>query len=105
MYSLGFIETMGYVPAFQVADTMAKAADVEIVKKVWVGAGLDTHESEPLALDHPLRTIDSVILTPHSAHYSSKAFETLRMHMVDQAIAVLEGTMPQFLFNREQLGL
>ena len=30
---------------------------------------------------------------------------TLRMHMVDQAIAVLEGTMPQFLFNREQLGL
>ena len=69
------------------------------------GAGLDTHESEPLALDHPLRTIDSVILTPHSAHYSSKAFETLRMHMVDQAIAVLEGTMPQFLFNREQLGL
>ena len=69
------------------------------------GAGLDTHESEPLALDHPLRSIDSVILTPHSAHYSSKAFETLRMHMVDQAIAVLEGTMPQFLFNREQLGL
>ena len=42
MYSLGFIETMGYVPAFQVADTMAKAADVEIVKKVLVGAGLVT---------------------------------------------------------------
>lgn len=42
MYSLGFIETMGYVPAFQVADTMAKAADVEVVKKVWVGAGLVT---------------------------------------------------------------
>ena len=42
MDSLGFIETMGYVPAFQVADTMAKAADVEIVKKVWVGAGLVT---------------------------------------------------------------
>lgn len=42
MNSLGFIETMGYVPAFQVADTMAKAADVEVVKKVWVGAGLVT---------------------------------------------------------------
>ena len=42
MYSLGFIETMGYVPAFQVADTMAKAADVEIVKKGWGGAGLVT---------------------------------------------------------------
>lgn len=69
------------------------------------GAGLDTHESEPLDADHPLRTMDTVVLTPHSAHYSSKAFETLRIHMVDQAIAVLEGTMPQFLFNRKQLGL
>lgn len=42
MYSLGFVETKGYVPAFAVADTMAKAANVEIVKKVWVGAGLVT---------------------------------------------------------------
>ena len=42
MYSLGFVETTGYVPAFAVADTMAKAAEVEIVKKVWVGAGLVT---------------------------------------------------------------
>ena len=69
------------------------------------GAGLDTHEPEPLPMDHPLRSLDSVILTPHSAHYSSAAFETLRVHMVDQAIAVLNGTMPQFLFNRRQLGL
>lgn len=42
MESLGFVETKGYVPAFAVADAMAKAADVEIVKKVWVGAGLVT---------------------------------------------------------------
>ena len=42
MQSLGFVETKGYVPAFAVADAMAKAANVEIVKKVWVGAGLVT---------------------------------------------------------------
>lgn len=30
------------MPAFAVADAMAKAANVEIVKKVWVGAGLVT---------------------------------------------------------------
>lgn len=83
-------------------DTYA-LADAICVGKLQ-GAGLDTHESEPLAEDHPLRAMDTVILTPHSAHYSSRAFETLRMHMVDQAIAVLEGTIPQFLFNRKQLG-
>ena len=42
MESLGFVEKKGYVPAFAVADAMAKAANVEIVKKVWVGAGLVT---------------------------------------------------------------
>lgn len=70
-----------------------------------LGAGLDTHEHEPLEADHPLRKLDTVVLTPHSAHYSSKAFQTLRTHMVDQAIAILNGSMPQFLFNRKQLGL
>ena len=38
MQSLGFVETQGYVPAFAVADAMVKAANVEIVKKVWIGA-------------------------------------------------------------------
>ena len=42
MQSLGFVETKGYVPAFAVADAMVKSANVEIVKKVWVGAGLVT---------------------------------------------------------------
>lgn len=42
MQSLGFVETKGYVPAFAVADAMVKAANVEILKKVWVGAGMVT---------------------------------------------------------------
>lgn len=42
MQSMGFVETKGYVPAFAVADAMAKSANVEILKKVWVGAGLVT---------------------------------------------------------------
>ena len=40
MQSLGFVETQGYVPAFAVADAMVKAANVEIVKKVWIGAAM-----------------------------------------------------------------
>ena len=42
MHSLGFVETEGYVPAFAVADAMVKAANVEIVKKVWIGAAMVT---------------------------------------------------------------
>lgn len=42
MESLGFVETKGYVPAYTAADAMLKAADVKIVKKVWVGAAYVT---------------------------------------------------------------
>ena len=42
MQSLGFVETEGYVPAFAVADAMVKAADIQIIKKVWIGAGMVT---------------------------------------------------------------
>lgn len=86
-----------------IIDTRALAEAIE--NGEICGAGLDTHEEEPLSMDHPIRKVDRVILTPHSAHYSNQAFATLRMHMVDQAIAVCEGTMPQFLFNRRELGL
>ncbi len=37
--SLGMIETKGYVGSVEAADAMAKAAGVEIVKTVQIGAG------------------------------------------------------------------
>lgn len=41
-YALGMIETRGYVAAVEAADTMAKAADIKLVGKEVVGAGLVT---------------------------------------------------------------
>jgi len=40
--ALGMIETKGYVGSVEAADAMAKAADVEIVKQVQIGAGFLT---------------------------------------------------------------
>ncbi len=37
--ALGMIETKGYVGSVEAADAMAKAADVDIVKQIQVGAG------------------------------------------------------------------
>lgn len=42
MESLGFIEVKGFVPTFEAADAMVKSANVDIVKKVSIGAGLVT---------------------------------------------------------------
>ena len=40
--ALGMIETKGYVGSVEASDAMAKAADVEIVKQVQIGAGFLT---------------------------------------------------------------
>lgn len=42
MKSKGFIETKGLVAAIEAADAMAKAANVEIVDRKIIGAGLVT---------------------------------------------------------------
>jgi phosphoglycerate dehydrogenase-like enzyme len=46
------------------------------------GAGLDVFEQEPLPRDHPLWTMDGVLLTPHTAghgpHLDERRFEILR---------------------------
>lgn len=42
MLSFGFIEVKGFVPAIEAADAMVKAADVQLVKKESIGAGLIT---------------------------------------------------------------
>ncbi|CAN5358558.1 hypothetical protein BH09SUM1_BH09SUM1_32500 [soil metagenome] len=39
MNALGMIETIGYVPMIDAADAAVKAATVEIVNKLWIGAG------------------------------------------------------------------
>lgn len=42
MSSYGFIETKGFVGCIEAADTMIKAANVEIVGQVSIGAGYTT---------------------------------------------------------------
>jgi D-3-phosphoglycerate dehydrogenase / 2-oxoglutarate reductase len=42
------------------------------------GAALDVFEVEPLPQDHPYRTMDNVILSPHNANSSITAWQ--RVH-------------------------
>ena len=42
------------------------------------GAAIDVFEEEPLPADHPLRKMENVILTPHTAAYSEEAVAQLR---------------------------
>jgi D-3-phosphoglycerate dehydrogenase len=42
------------------------------------GAAIDVFEEEPLPADHPLRKMENVVLTPHTAAYSEESAVQLR---------------------------
>ena len=59
-------------------------------KKI-AGAGLDTFDVEPLPLDHPLRKLDNVVLTPHLGYVATQNYRAYFAGVVDDIRAFLDG--------------
>lgn len=53
------------------------------------GAALDVFEEEPLPADSPLREMDNVLLAPHNANASHRAWERVHRNTVDNLIGGL----------------
>ncbi|KDQ09265.1 hypothetical protein BOTBODRAFT_179126 [Botryobasidium botryosum FD-172 SS1] len=62
-------------------------------KKI-AGAALDVYGVEPLPLDHPLRTLDNVVLSPHLGYVSDDNYKVFWEHTVENIAAFLDG-VPQ----------
>jgi D-3-phosphoglycerate dehydrogenase len=67
------------------------------------GAGLDVFETEPLPSTDPLRQLDNVILTPHSASWSVESSAECRRVAVEHVLTVLRGGVPTDVVNRSVL--
>lgn len=55
------------------------------------GAGLDTFGQEPLPADHPLRSLDNVVLTPHLGYVTEQNYRRYYGDMVEDIGAWLNG--------------
>lgn len=55
------------------------------------GAGLDTFSVEPLPVDHPLRKLDNVVLTPHIGYVTENNYRRYYGDMVEDIAAWLKG--------------
>jgi D-3-phosphoglycerate dehydrogenase len=55
------------------------------------GAGLDVFDVEPLPLDHPYRTMDNVVITPHLGYVSTQNYAKYFPDIVTGIRAFLDG--------------
>ncbi len=65
------------------------------------GAALDVFDVQPLAPDHPLRTLPNVLLTPHSAGLSQEAVVRMSTGAAEETIRILAGERPRNFANPE----
>lgn len=81
-----------------------EAALLTALRDGWIaGAALDVLSEEPPAPDHPLLTLDNVLITPHAAFYSTGAVAELARRAAEQVARVLRGEEPPHLVNPEVL--
>ncbi len=67
------------------------------------GAALDVLDTEPLPMDHPIRNLPRVLLTPHAAWYSAQSEPELRRRAARIVAQGLRGERPASLLNPEVL--
>ena len=62
------------------------------------GAGIDVFESEPPG-DSPLLGLDNVVLTPHTAAFTTQALSNMDWGVVEQLIGYAQGRKPPHAVN------
>jgi phosphoglycerate dehydrogenase-like enzyme len=81
-----FIINTSRGPIIDEAALLAALRDKKIA-----GAGLDTFDIEPLPLDHPLRKMDNVVLTPHLGYVSEQNYKNYFAGVAEDIRGFLDG--------------
>jgi phosphoglycerate dehydrogenase-like enzyme len=69
-----------------------EAALVEALQTQRIGgAGLDVFDEEPLPADHPLRTLNNTVLSPHLGYVTAEGYAIFYTHVVEDVLKFLDG--------------
>jgi D-3-phosphoglycerate dehydrogenase len=89
---LGLMKPSAYIVNTSRGPIIDEAAMLAVLQdKKIAGAGLDVFDIEPLPVDHPLRKLDNVVLTPHLGYVALQNYRAYFAGVVDDIRAFLDG--------------
>jgi D-3-phosphoglycerate dehydrogenase len=89
---LGLMKPSAYLINTSRGPIVREAALIAALREKRIaGAGLDVFDVEPLPLDHPLRKLDNVVLTPHLGYVVEQNYRAFFAGMVEDIRAYLDG--------------
>jgi phosphoglycerate dehydrogenase-like enzyme len=89
---LGLMKRSAYLINTSRGPIVDEAALLAVLReKKIAGAGLDVFDIEPLPVDHPLRKMDNVVLTPHLGYVSEQNYRAYFTGVVEDIRGFLDG--------------
>jgi D-3-phosphoglycerate dehydrogenase len=89
---LGLMKPSAYIINTSRGPIIDEAALLSALREKRIaGAGLDVFDVEPLPVDHPLRKMDNVVLTPHLGYVALQNYRAYFAGVVDDIRAFLDG--------------
>jgi phosphoglycerate dehydrogenase-like enzyme len=55
------------------------------------GAGIDVYDVEPLALDHPFRSLDNILMSPHTGYVTQENLAAMYTNVIQAIAAFMDG--------------
>ena len=90
---LGLMRRSAYLVNTSRGPVVDEAALIHVLRTGQIaGAGVDVYAEEPLALDHPFRSLDRLIATPHLGYVTEEIYRIYYGDAVENISAWLAGT-------------
>lgn len=82
--ALGWMKPEAYLINTSRGPIIDEAALIEVLREQRIaGAALDVFDQEPLAQDHPFRSLDNVLATPHVGYVTVNNYRTFYGQMIE----------------------
>lgn len=100
--AISLMKRSAYLVNVSRGDAIDEAALIEALRDERIaGAALDTFAVEPLPADSPLRSMDTVILTPHSVGHTRQSTDSVSRVALENILRVLRDDLPLCCKNPE----